>query len=67
MVFDGGDEDLAGPRRRVVSGREVFFERGRGATTAAFRDRDGLYYVVTADVNEDDLTDLVQAAFSERN
>jgi anti-sigma factor RsiW len=67
MVFDGGNQDLDGPRRRVVSGRDVYFERGRGATSAAFRDRDGLYYVVTADVDEDDLLGLVQAAFSERN
>jgi anti-sigma factor RsiW len=66
MVFDGGDEDLAGPRRRVFSGRDVYFERGRGATTAAFRDRDGLYYVVTADVDEDALYDLVSASFAER-
>jgi anti-sigma factor RsiW len=67
MVFDGGNEDLDGPRRRVVSGRDVYLERGRGATTAAFRDRDGLYYVVTADVDEDDLVGLVQASLSERN
>jgi anti-sigma factor RsiW len=67
MVFEGGNEDLDGPRRRVVSGRDVYFERDRGATSAAFRDRDGLYYVVTADVDEDDLLGLVQAAFSERN
>jgi anti-sigma factor RsiW len=66
MVFDGGDEDLDGPRRRVVSGRDVYLGRGRGASTAAFRDRDGLYYVVTADVDEDALGDLVAAALSER-
>src|SRR5256885_722495 len=64
MVFDGGDEDLDGPRRRVMAGRDVYFERGGGATTAAFRDRDGLNWVMTADVDEDTLGDLVQAALS---
>jgi anti-sigma factor RsiW len=66
MVFDGGDEDLDGPRRRVVSGRDVYLERGRGATTAAFRDRDGLYYVVTTDVDEDALLSLIAASLSDR-
>jgi anti-sigma factor RsiW len=66
MVFSAGDEDLAGPRRRVMFGRDVYFESGRGASAAAFRGSDGLYYVVTADVGEDALGDLVQAAFSER-
>jgi anti-sigma factor RsiW len=66
MVFDGGGEDLEGPRRRVMSGRDVYFGRGGGATTAAFRDRDGLNWVVTSDVDEDALGDLVQAALSER-
>jgi anti-sigma factor RsiW len=66
MVFDGGDEDLDGPRRRMMSGREVYFEQGRGATSAAFRDRDGLYYVLTADVDEDVLGSMIQAALSER-
>jgi anti-sigma factor RsiW len=65
IVFDGGEEDVDGPRRRVVSGRDVYFETAGGATTAAFR-YDGLNWVVTADVDEDALGHLVQAALAER-
>jgi anti-sigma factor RsiW len=66
LVMDGSGEDLDGPSRRVVSGRDVYFGRGRGATTAAFRDHDGLLYLVTADVDEDALGGWIQAALSER-
>jgi anti-sigma factor RsiW len=62
MVFSAEGETLDGPRRRVLADREVYFGSGRGASTAAYRDRDGLYYVLTADVDEDALSNLVEAA-----
>lgn len=68
MVFSAeGDrtERLDGPRRRVLADREVFFGSGHGASTAAYRDNDGLFYVVTADVDEDALSNLVEAALHE--
>jgi anti-sigma factor RsiW len=66
MVFDADDESLAGAHRRVVADREVYFGSGRGASTAAYRDRDGLYYVVTSDLDEDALYDLVEASLHDR-
>jgi anti-sigma factor RsiW len=68
MVFsaEGEDDNLGGPRRRVLADRNVYFETGRGASTAAYRDRDGLYYVVTADVDEDALSNLVEQALHQQ-
>jgi anti-sigma factor (TIGR02949 family) len=67
MVFAGDDPDaLDGGRRRVVVGRDVYFGSARGASTAAFRGRDGLTYVVTSDVDEDSLTTLVETALLRR-
>jgi hypothetical protein len=50
----------------VVAGREVYFGTARGTSTAAYRDRDGLYYVLTADLDEEALGTLVEAALHER-
>jgi hypothetical protein len=66
MIFSE-DEPLDGPRRRVLADRDVYFGSGRGASTAAYRDRDGLVHVVTSDVDEDSLSRLVEAALYERN
>jgi anti-sigma factor RsiW len=66
MVFSE-DEPLDGPRRRVLADRDVYFGSGRGASTAAYRDRDGLVHVVTSDVDEESLSHLVEAALYERN
>jgi anti-sigma factor RsiW len=65
MVFSG-DEDLEAPDRRMMDGRSVYFQRGRGVSTAAFRNTDGLNYVVTSDVDEQALGNLVQAVLTER-
>ena len=65
MVFNE-DEPLDGPRRRVLADRDVYFGSGRGASTAAYRDRDGLVHVVTADVDENELSHLVEAALYEQ-
>lgn len=67
MIFSAEDESLDGPRRRVVGDRDVYFGSGRGASTAAYRDRDGLVHVITSDVDEDALSNLVEAALHERN
>ena len=45
---------------------DVYFQRGGGASTAAFRDRDGLNYIMTSDVDEDYLGNLIEAALAER-
>jgi anti-sigma factor RsiW len=66
MVFNADDETLDGPRRRVLADRDVYFGSGRGASTAAYRDRDGLYYVLTSDLDEDSLSNLVEAALHDR-
>jgi anti-sigma factor RsiW len=67
MVFTGDEEDLEAPDRRTMAdGRSVYFQRGRGASTAAFRNNDGLNYVVTSDVDEVALGNLVQAVLTDR-
>lgn len=66
MVFTGEDEPLDGPHRRVLADRDVYFSSGRGASTALYRDRDGLYYAVTSDLDEDGLSHLVEAALYDR-
>jgi anti-sigma factor RsiW len=66
LIFSADDEALDGARRRVVAGREVYFGSSRGASTAAYRDRDGLYYVLTTDLDEDALGNLLEAALHER-
>lgn len=62
MVFSDEDEAIDGPRRRVLADRNVYFGSGRGASSAAYRDRDGLVHVITADVDEDTLSNFVEAS-----
>jgi anti-sigma factor RsiW len=66
LVFIGDEADLEAPDRRTMDGRSVYFGRGRGASTAAFRNNDGLNYVVTSDVDEDALGTIVQAVLTDR-
>lgn len=63
MVFEGDDESLETPRRRHLGGRDVYFDTAQGASTAAFRGRDGLNYVLTSDLDEEALSQVVEAAF----
>lgn len=62
-VFEGDDEGFEGPHRRLVGGQEVYFGSAQGASTAAFRGRDGLNYVLTSDLDEDTLSHVVEASF----
>lgn len=64
MVFAGDDESIEGPRHRLVGGRDVYFSSGQGASTAAFRGRDGLNYVLTSDLDEDTLSHVLETAFA---
>ncbi|HEY4185223.1 MAG TPA: zf-HC2 domain-containing protein [Polyangia bacterium] len=64
LVFDPESSPIEGPYHRLVNGREVFYRRGPGISTAAFHDQ-GLGYVMTADVDEDSLTGLLQASFTQ--
>jgi anti-sigma factor RsiW len=66
IVFEGQGDDIDGERRRVLGGQDVYFATGRGVSTAAFRGRDGLYYVVTTDTDEDALSGYVNAVFEQR-
>lgn len=63
LVFDPRDQPIESRERRVVNGREIYLGTGPGISTAAYRDR-GLGYVVTADYDEDTLSQLVTAAFT---
>jgi anti-sigma factor RsiW len=62
LVFDPESSPIDAPNRRLVDGREIFYRRGPGISTAAYRDQ-GLGYVMTADLDEDSLTRLVSASF----
>lgn len=62
LVFDPEAASIDAPYRRIVDGREIFYRRGPGISTAAYHDR-GLGYVVTSDLDEDSLTRLVSASF----
>jgi anti-sigma factor RsiW len=64
LVFDPRDEAIDAPDRRYVNGREVYFGSGPGISTAAYHDR-GLGYVVTSDLDEESLTRLVTATFTQ--
>ena len=61
-VFEGDDEALQG-RHQLVGGQDVYFGTSQGASTAAFRGRDGLNYVLTSDLDEDTLSTVVEASF----
>ena len=61
-VFEGEDESLETPRRRRIAGMDVYFGSAQGASTAAFRGHDGLNYVLTADLDENALASVIQAA-----
>jgi anti-sigma factor RsiW len=62
LVFDPEWSPITAPFRRMVAGHEVFYRNGPGISTAAFQDR-GLGYVVTSDLDEASLTQLVSANF----
>jgi anti-sigma factor RsiW len=63
LVFDPAESaPLDAPFHRVVEGREIFYGSGPGISTAAYHDR-GLGYVVTSDLDENSLTQLVSASF----
>lgn len=66
MVFDAEDEPMGGSSRREMYGRDVHFVNQQGASAAAFRDRDGLYYIFTGDLDEDSLSGFLNAVFQQR-
>lgn len=67
MVFPAGNDELQLARRRVMNGIDVHFGRDRGAAMAAFRSRDGLTYVMTAELDEPALENLVLQATYDRH
>lgn len=62
LVFDPRDQAFEARQRRVINGREIYVGTGPGTSIAAYRDR-GLGYVVTSDLDEDALTQLVTTSF----
>jgi anti-sigma factor RsiW len=64
MVLDGDDDEIDATERRMVQGRDVRLAIYGGAYTAAFRNWDGLTYVVTSDVDADQVTNFLTAAFA---
>jgi anti-sigma factor RsiW len=64
LVFDGDEPLRGGADHRVVNGMDVYLASSRGASTMAFRDRDGLGYVVTADLDLDHLTNFVPVTYA---
>jgi anti-sigma factor RsiW len=63
MVFDGNDDEIDAPVRRVVKGMDIRLITQRGASSAAFRGWDGLNYVVIGDLDADSLTNFLTAAY----
>jgi hypothetical protein len=63
MVYDGDEGEIEAPLRRTVNGMDVRMVTDRGASSAAFRANDGLYYVVTGDLDAESLTNFLTAAF----
>jgi hypothetical protein len=63
LVYDGQGDDMNAPRRKNVRGVDVYLDSARGASTAGFRGRDGLHWLVTSDLDEDALSNVVEAAF----
>jgi anti-sigma factor RsiW len=65
MVIDTDEAPLGGwgADHRVVNGRDVYTVTSRGASGMAFRDRDGLSYVVTSDLDPDRLANFLPASF----
>lgn len=66
MVFPGEADPLPAAMRRPVRGHDVYMDRGRGASMATFRDHDGLNYVITGDMDQDALTNIIDASFLQR-
>jgi anti-sigma factor RsiW len=63
MVYNAKDDPSPeGNARRQLYGRDVYFGSSRGASTAAYRDRDGLSYVVTSDMDENALSNVMEVA-----
>jgi anti-sigma factor RsiW len=61
LVHDG-DEPIEGADHRVVNGLDIELASARGSSVMAFRDRDGLSYVVTGDLDQDHLTGFLPAS-----
>ena len=63
MVLDSEDDELDAIDQRLVRGRDIRVGTYGGASTAAFRSWDGLTYIVTSDVDPDQVTNFVNVAF----
>jgi hypothetical protein len=66
MVFQSGNEPLAGAHQRVLNGRPAYVDTDRGAATVTMREPSGLDYVFTADVDEDTLANWVETVYLSR-
>lgn len=59
-IIDGSNLDLRGAVMRRIGGRELFVDRKLGYSIVTYKDQqDGMAYVFTSDMSEQDLLDLV--------
>jgi hypothetical protein len=58
-VLNARDLDLHGRERRVVSGKELWVASPLGVSTVSYKDRYGIGYVFSSDIDMDDLMSLV--------
>lgn len=65
LVFDVEDELPSAMQHKQVAGRDVYFASRRGASLAAYRDRDGLSYIMTSDFDQPALQNVVEAMFQQ--
>jgi anti-sigma factor RsiW len=69
LIFDPTHGDLdkniknISPNRVTIKNRDVYLSRTRGYQVAVFEDK-GVGYTITADLDEDDLTEIVASGFS---
>jgi len=62
LMFDARHEPIEAPRRMRVNNREIYYDEAPGLVSAAYRDPGGLGYVVTSDMKQKDLVELVRNA-----
>jgi hypothetical protein len=58
-TLDARDLDLRSRDRREVAGREIWVSRALGLSSVTFKDETGVGYVISSDLELDQLVDLV--------
>ena len=58
-ILDARNLELRGQRRINVSGQTLWVDRPFGFSAVSYRDNQGMAYVFTSEMAEDELVDLV--------